>query len=163
MQLLIQFYPAIATTVAMFFYKRDNRRMQSFYRRMALSLSARKLFVSLLMIAMLIYNFCYLQANGMNVALWIGTILCISMFSFRLAEKSLYVLQNRIYLAVAVIPMLVCVVQPGLLPISVNLYFIFIGSLFYPSRKLRDRLDNPETFTRFCANQDAAIKDYYSR
>lgn len=163
MQLLIQFYPAIATTVAMFFYKRDNRRMQSFYRRMALSLSARKLFVSLLMIAMLIYNFCYLQANGMNVALWIGTVLCISMFSFRLAEKSLYVLQNRIYLAVAVIPMLVCVVQPGLLPISVNLYFIFMGSLFYPSRKLRNRLDNPETFTRFCANRDAAIKDYYSR
>lgn len=163
MQLLIQFYPAIATTVAMFFYKRDNHRMQSFYRRMALSLSARKLFVSLLMIAMLIYNFCYLQANGMNVALWIGTILCISMFSFRLAEKSLYVLQNRIYLAVAVIPMLVCVVQPGLLPISVNLYFVFMGSLFYPSRKLRNRLDNPETFTKFCANRDAAIKYYYSR
>ena len=75
----------------------------------------------------------------------------------------IYCLQNRVGLSIAIIPMLVCVVEPSMLPMSLNLYLLFLGSLFYPSRSLRQRLDNPETFTKLCSKRDSILKDYYSR
>ena len=75
--MFLHFYPAIVTMLSMFFYRRDTPGMQKFYRRMTFSLSARKLFVSLLMLLMLSFNFCYLQSYGVNWALGVGTVLCL--------------------------------------------------------------------------------------
>lgn len=164
MQMFLHFYPAIATMLSMFFYRRDSPRMQKFYRRMTFSLSARKFFVSLLMLLMLSFNFCYLQSHGVNLALGIGTVLCLSMFSFRMTERNIFRLQTRFGLGLGFVVMLTCVIEPSVWPLSMNLYIFSIGSVFYPSEKLMRQLKSPEAFSRYTACADCTlISGYYSR
>lgn len=162
--MFLHFYPAIVTILSMFFYRRDSPKMQKFYRRMTFSLSARKLFVSLVMLLMLSFNFCYLQSYGVNWSLGIGTVLCLSMFSFRITERSLFWLQTRLGIGLAFIAMLICVVEPEMWPLSMNLYIFSIASVFYPSEKLMRQLKSPEIFSRYVACADSTlIAGYYSR
>lgn len=161
--MFLHFYPAIVTILSMFFYRRGTPRMQKFYRRMTFSLSARKLFVSLMMLLMLTFNFCYLQSHGVNWALGLGTILCLSMFSFRITERSLFWLQARLGLGLGFIAMLTCVIEPAIWPLSMNLYIFSIGSVFYPSGNLIRQLRSPEVFSRYTACADRTlIEGYYS-
>ena len=149
--MFLHFYPAIVTMLSMFFYRRDTPGMQKFYRRMTFSQSARKLFVSLLMLLMLSFNFCYLQGYGVNWALGVGTVLCLSMFSFRITERSIFWLQTRLGIGLGFIAMLTCVVEPAIWPLSMNLYIFSIGSVFYPSEELMRQLKSPENFSRYTA------------
>lgn len=162
--MFLHFYPAIVTMLSIFFYRRNTPKMQKFYRRMTFSLSARKLFVSLLMLMMLSFNFCYLHSHGVNWALGLGTVLCLSMFSFRITEHSFFWLQTRLGLGLGFIAMLTCVVEPTIWPLSMNLYIFSIGSVFYPSEGLMRQLKSPETFSRYSVSADSTlISGYYSR
>lgn len=162
--MFLHFYPAIVTMLSMFLYRRDSPKMQKFYRHMTFSVSARKLFVSLLMLLMLSFNFCYLQSFGVNWALGIGTVICLSMFSFRLTERSIFWLQARLGIGLGFVVMLTCVIEPSVWPLSMNLYIFSIGSVFYPSEGLMRRLKSPEHFSRYAAYADSTlIASYYSR
>lgn len=163
MQLLIHFYPAIAATLSLYFYKRDSLRMQTFYRRMATYHSARALFVLLTMLAMLIFNFSFLQCFGISIVMLICTIITYSLLWFRFAESVLYHLQYRIVLAFIFPFTLSCVIFPNLWPLSMNLYLLMIAALFYPSRKLRNILEDPARFTIYIAMQRLVIPDYYAK
>ena len=148
--MFLHFYPAIVTMLSMFFYRRDTPGMQKFYRRMTFSQSARKLFVSLLMLLMLSFNFCYLQSYGVNWALGVGTVLGRA--------------QTRLGIGLGFIAMLTCVVEPAIWPLSMNLYIFSIGSVFYPSEELMRQLKSPENFSRYTACADSTlISGYYSR
>lgn len=162
--MFLHFYPAIVSMLSIFFYRRDTSNMQKFYRRMTFSLSARKLFVSLLMLMMLSFNFCYLHSYGINWALGLGTVLCLSMFSFRLTERGFFWLQTRLGIGLGFIAMLTCVVEPTIWPLSMNLYIFSIGSVFYPSERLMQQMKSPEAFSRYSASADSTfISGYYSR
>ncbi len=163
MQIFLLFYPAIVTMLSVYCYRWDNQLMQKFYRRMTFSLSARKLFVLALMMLMLCFNFCYLQSYGISWPLGIASLLCVSMFSFRMSEKSLVWLQERLHIGIAFIAMLTCVIEPGLWPLAMNLYIFTIGSIFYPSHKMMRQLSFPEAFSKLASNPETLIQGYYSR
>lgn len=161
--MFLHFYPAIVATLSLYCYRRDSPRMQKFYRRMTFSVSARKLFVLALLMLMLLFNFCYLQSYGVSWPLGIASLLCLSMFSFRMSEKGLVWLQERLHIGIAFVAMLICVVEPRIWPLSMNLYIFAIGSVFYPSRKMMRQLSSPDTFTKIVSNLETLIKGYYSR
>lgn len=161
--MLLHFYPAIVSTLSLYFYRRDSPIMQRFYRRMTFSLSARKLFVLALMMLMLCFNFCYLQSYGISWSLGIASLLCVSMFSFRMSEKSMVWLQERLHIGIAFIAMLTCVIEPRMWPLVMNLYLFTIGSIFYPSHKMIRQLSSPETFSKLASNPETLIRGYYSR
>ena len=163
MQLFLHFYPAVMTMLSLYFYRRDSCRMQNFYRRMALSISTRKFFVLILMLISLSFNFCFLQSYGVNAALGISSILCFAMLSFRMSERGIYWLQNRLGLSMIFAAMLICVVKPDIWPLSMNLFIFTVGSMFYPSAKLMRQLESPESFSRFAAHPATVIEGYYSR
>ena len=164
MQYLIYFYPAITSLVGAYCYKRDSRRMQKFYRRMSLSYSARRLFANGLLLLMLIFNFWYLHAFGVDKMFCIATVMCGVMFSFRTAERVIYRLQTAEGLALAFTAMLACVVIPHIWPVAMCIYILTVGSFFYPSKKLMSKLSSPKQFTELAVSSDnAVIEDYYSR
>ena len=163
MQMFLHFYPAIAAMLSLYCYKRDSPRMQKFYRRMTLSVSARKLYTLALLMLMLIFNFCHLQSYGVSWALGIASLLCLSMFSFRMKERSLFWLQQRMSMGFAMLAMLACVVKPSMWPLAMNLYIFTLGSVFYPSAKLMRQLKSPATFSKLCANPETVLTGYYSR
>ena len=163
MQMLIHFYPAIVSLLSLYCYKRDNSWMQKFYRRMTFSVSARKFFVLMMLLIMLIFNFCYLQSFGFNLTLGIATLLCMSMFSFRITERGLIWLQQRVGIVLSMTAMLICVVKPQMWPLSMNLYIFTIGSIFYPSSRLMRQLESAETFSKIASHPETLISGYYSR
>lgn len=163
MQMLIHFYPAIVSLLSLYCYKRDNSWMQKFYRRMTFSVSARKFFVLMMLLNMLIFNFCYLQSFGFNLALGIATLLCMSMFSFRITERGLIWLQQRVGIVLCMTAMLICVVKPQMWPLSMNLYIFNIGSIFYPSSRLMRQLESPGTFSKIASHPETLISGYYSQ
>lgn len=163
MQMLIHFYPAVMTMLSLYCYRRNSGRMQKFYRRMAFSISARKLFVLLIMLLSLSFNFCYLQSYGSDLALGLGSIVCFSMLSFRMSERGMYWLHNRLGIGLMFAATLVCVVEPQLWPLSMNLYIFTIGSMFYPTAGLIRQLKSPEAFTKMAAHPATLIDGYYSR
>lgn len=149
--------------LSMYCYRRDCSWMQKFYRRMTFSISARKLFVLTLLMLTLIFNFLYLQAYGVSWIVGAGSMLCLVMFSFRLAERGFFWLQKRLGIGIAFIAMLSCVILPDIWPLSLNLYIFTIGSVFYPSRLLIRKLEDPEIFTKLVSNPATVIEGYYSR
>ena len=161
--MFLHFYPAIMATLSLYLYRRDSPLMQKFYRRMTFSISARKLFVLGLLMLMLLFNFCYLQSYGISWALGIASLLCLSMFSFRMTERSLYWLQQRVSIGIAMLAMLTCVIKSSMWPLAMNLYVFTLGSVFYPSARLMRQLKSPATFSKLCANPETLIKGYYSR
>ncbi len=163
MQMLLHFYPAITAMLSLYCYRRDSSLMQVFYRRMAFSLSARKLFVLTLLMTMLLFNFGYLQSYGVGWPLATASVLCLSMFSFRMTERSIFRLHGRLGIGLAFVAMLVCVVEPQIWPLSMNLYIFTVGSVFYPSETLMRQLHSPETFSRLAANPETVLSGYYSR
>lgn len=163
MQMFLHFYPAILTMLSMYCYRRDSPRMQKFYRRMALSMSARKLYVLAMLLLSLSFNFCYLQSFGADIALGISSVICFAMFSFRISEKGFYRLHSRSGIALMFVAMLACVIKPDIWPLSMNLFIFTIASMFYPSERLVRQLHSPETFSRYAANPATFIPGYYSR
>lgn len=163
MQMFLHFYPAIVATLSLYCYRRDSPWMQKFYRRMTFSVSARKLFVLALLMLMLLFNFCYLQSYGISWPLGIASLLCLSMFSFRITERSFLWLHQRLSMGFAMLAMLTCVVEPRIWSLAMNLYIFTAGSLFYPSESLMRQLKSPETFSKLCASPETLVKGYYSR
>lgn len=164
MQTLIYFYPAIITMLGQFFYKRDSARMQQFYRRMAVSRSARRLFTLGLLMLMLIANFLYLQIFGVDRMFCVATILCGVMFSFRTSERLINRLHKPEVLGLAFAVMIACVIIPSVWPVSMCLYILTVGSFFYPSKRMIRRLASPKHFSKLASSPDTSIiKDYYSR
>lgn len=162
MQMFLHFYPAILTMLSMYCYRRDSDLMQRFYRRMTFSVSARKLFVLSMMLLSLSFNFCYLQSYGTDIYLGLSTILCLSMFSFRISEYGIYRLHDRPGTCVAFAVMLACVIEPRIWPLSMNLFILMAGSLFYPSAGLMRQLEEPVSFSRIASNPATLISGYYS-
>lgn len=163
MQFIVHFYPAILTMLSMYCYRRDSTRMQRFYRRMTFSVSARKLFVLSMMLLSLSFNFCYLQSYGADMPLALATVLCFSMFSFRISERGIYRLQNRFGTILVFVAILTCVVAPRVWPLSMNLFIFMAGSMFYPSAYLMRQLEEPASFSRIAAHPATLISGYYSR
>lgn len=163
MQMFLHFYPAILTMLSMYCYRRDSGRMQKFYRRMTFSVSARKLFVLSMMLLSLSFNFCYLQSYGADIPLAIATVMCFSMFSFRISERGIHRLHDRLGTSLAFVAMLVCVVEPRVWPLSMNLFIFMAGSMFYPSASLMRQLEEPASFSRIASHPATLISGYYSR
>jgi hypothetical protein len=162
MQMFLHFYPAILTMLSMYCYRRDSCWMQKFYRRMTFSVSARKLFILLMMLLSLSFNFCYLQSYGADWFLALASLLCLSMFSFRISERGIYRLHERISTGLTFVVMLTCVVEPRIWPLSMNLFIFMAGSMFYPSEELIRRLEEPDFFSKIAACPASLISGYYS-
>ena len=163
MQFLIQFYPAIVSTLSLYFYKRDSRWMQLFYRRMTFSYNFRKLFVLSLLFLLLGFNFLYLNTYGTSLGFYGATAICMGLFFFNLTEKVFFQIQKRHILGMVMFAALISGCNSEFWPMAMNLYVVIIGSIFYPAEALLKRIADPSEFTRLAANGFPIIKDYYSR
>lgn len=167
MHTLIYLYPAVIAVTGVHLYKRDTPSMQKFYNRMTFSCATRIFFVYSLLMLMLGFNFWYLCLFGADRPFWIATALCGVTFSFRTVERLFRLLQTRGGLSLVFADMVACAVIPEIWPVSACLFILTVGSFFYPSKKLMDRLASAEYFSKLAFSSDShdapIIKDYYSR
>ncbi len=163
MQFLIQFYPAIITTLSLYFYKRDSKWMQLFYRRMTFSYNFRKLFVLSLLFLLLSFNFCYLNAYGTGFGFYGATLIWMGLFFFEHTERFLFRIQERHVLGMLLLAKLIFACNGQTWPIAMNIYVLIVGSIFYPAKALFKKLSSPQDFSRMASSKETIIKEYYSR
>ena len=144
--------------VSLYFYRRDSRWMQAFYRRMTFSHNCRKLFVSGLLFLLLSFNFVYLHAYGVTLGFVMATFVCMSLFFYKFTARVFHRLQDMAMLGMMLLVTLVSALSATTWPIAMNLYVIIIGSIFFPSKTLLDRLADPKEFTKLATSGKPVIE-----
>lgn len=140
----------LSVVLMMSLYKSRRRFMTRFYEAMARNGKARKLYVQLLLVLLLLFHYAYANGHPGEFGIVLSTVICAAMFSAKRTEKWLHWLSNRSkrYVALALVALVVSFV-PHLYTVAVTIAFILLAALFYPSEEaLTEREEEKEKFDR---------------
>lgn len=134
--------------VVPFFYKSKRPAMLDFYCKMAMSFAFRKVYTRMLLLFLLAFHFYHLTIFRNHYDLIPSSVLCFAMFSHSLCERCIYFLQERRVLWTGMVLSLACLFIPHFIPLGVSIGVLLCGTVFYPSRMLRDILSVAEMMKR---------------
>ena len=86
---------AIPFMVSLTLYKSRGRFMATFYDAMTRSTKARKLYVQVLLILLLLFHYVYTSGHPGEFGVLLSTIVCAVMFSFKRVDRWLRSLLDR--------------------------------------------------------------------
>lgn len=133
---------AIPFIISLTLYKSRRRFMATFYDAMTHSAKARKLYVQVVLILLLLFHYVYTNGHTGEFGVVLSTIVCAVMFSFKRVDRWLRSLLDRprafVKLALAA---LVIGFLSHLYTMAVTIAFILLAALFYPASK---SLSEPE-------------------
>lgn len=119
-------------------YKNKRPAMLVFYRNMAMSFAFRKVYTKMLLLFLLAFHFYHLTIFQNHYDLIPSSVLCFAMFSHSLCERFIYFLQDCRVLWVGMVLSLTCLFIPHFMPLGFSIGVLLCGTVFYPSRLLRD-------------------------
>ena len=139
LKFLLLIFPAILLYVPVAFYKRTGKSMTAFYYRMAFSENARKFYMLILLIMLMLFHCLHHSVMNDIVVLIPSTALSMCLFSYRLTDRLFYLIKSRLkhFVVLLLAMLLTTVFCHGLYPVVVTLGFILHASIFYPSKKVR--------------------------
>ena len=115
-------------------YKSSRPFMAKFYTAMTRSVKARKLYVQVLLILLLLFHYVYTSGHVGEFGVLLSTAVCAAMYSFRRTDRWLWGLRDRprafVTLALAA---LVIGFVPHLYTTAVTAIYLLLAALFYPS------------------------------
>lgn len=121
-----------------FLYKSRRPAMLAFYRNMTMSFAFRKVYTRMLLLFLLAFHFYHLTIFQNHYDLIPSSVLCFAMFSHGLCERCICFFQERRVLWTGMVLSLACLFIPHFLPLGVSIGVMLCGTVFYPSRLLRD-------------------------
>lgn len=127
-----------------FMYKSRRPAMLDFYCNMAMSFAFRKVYTRMLLLFLLAFHFYHLTIFRDHYDLIPSSVLCFAMFSHSLCERCIHFLQERRVLWAGMVLSLACLFIPHFMPLGVSIGVLLCGTVFYPSRLLRNILLLPE-------------------
>lgn len=149
---------SIPFVISLALYKSRRRCMANFYDAMIRSTKARKLYVQVLLILLLLFHYIYTNGHAGEFGVVLSTIVCAAMFSFKRVDRWLRRLLDRprafgrLALAALVIGFV-----PHLYTMAVTATYLLLAALFYPSarvmsewkdmRKIAGWVKHPEKLT----------------
>lgn len=133
--------------------------MARFYEIMVRSDKARKLYVQVLLILLLLFHYVYTRGHAGDFGVLLSTGACVAMFSFKRTDRWLRSLLDRPR-AFAVLALAASVIGfvPYLYTTAVTASYLLLAALFYPSvrimsecsqndmRRIFEWVKHPETF-----------------
>lgn len=158
--IILQFlFLAMPAVIASALYKSNHRFMDRFYEGMTRSDKARRFYVRMLLIVLLLYHYVYTNGHPGEFGVVLSTIVCAALASFKRTDRWLRHLLDRprafaIHAFVAVV--IACI--PHLHTLAVTIAFVLLAALFYPSVRIMSEwkeyniyriyewVKNPETF-----------------
>lgn len=125
---------AIPFIVSLTLYKSRRRFMANFYDAMTRSIKARKLYVQVLLILLLLFHYVYTNGHAGEFGIIPSTIVCAAMFSFKRVDRWLRGLLDRprAFVRLALVALVIGFV-PHLYTMAVTASFLLLAALFYPS------------------------------
>lgn len=138
-------------------YKSERPFMATFYDAMTRRTKARKLYVQVLLILLLLFHYVYVSGHTGEFGVVPSTIVCAAMFSFKRVDRWLRVLLDRARAFVSLsLAALVIGFIPHLYTMAVTITYLLLAALFYPSvqvlteredvKKVLGWVEHPKTF-----------------
>ena len=142
----------LAYAVLPILYKGKRPAMLQFYLRMAWSRSFRKCYALGMLATLMVFHFYHLNVFGNVYELALSSLVCLSLYSHKNAERVDFLQQkHRIFWAAMVAMALLFVLH--MLPLGITVATVVFGAVFYPSQtvrtassdKLEEYLDSPHS------------------
>ena len=126
-------------------YKNNKRFMTPFYMAMARSGNARKLYVQVWLICLLLFHYVYACGHMGEFGILLSTGVCAAMFSFRRTDNWLRRLLDRPRAFVTLASgALVIGFVPHLYTLAITIAYLLLAALFYPSAPVTAECDDEE-------------------
>lgn len=142
--IILQFiFYAMPLGISLALYKSKHRFMANFYDAMTRSTKARKLYVQILLILLLLFHYVYTSGHVGEFGVVPSTIVCAVMFSFKRVDRWLRGLLDlpRAFVSLALSTLVIGFV-PHLYTMAVTIAYLLLAALFYPSvRVMAERND----------------------
>lgn len=154
---------AIPFMVSLTLYKSRRRFMANFYDAMTRSSKARKLYVQVLLILLLLFHYVYTSGHAGEFGVLLSTIVCAVMFSFKRVDRWLRSLLGRprtfVRLALAA---LVIGFVPHLYTMAVTASFLLLAALFYPSVRVMSEWNDMYKVAAWVQHSEKLAESYHS-
>lgn len=144
-------------------YKSRRRCMANFYDAMIRSPKARKLYVQVLLILLLLFHYIYTNGHAGEFGVVLSTIVCAAMFSFKRVDRWLRRLLDRprafVRLALAA---LVIGFVPHLYTMAVTATYLLLAALFYPSVRVMTEWKDMRKIAGWVKHPEKLTESYHS-
>lgn len=154
---------AMPFMVSLALYKSRRRFMANFYDAMTRSTKARKLYVQVLLILLLLFHYIYTSGHAGEFGIVLSTIVCAVMFSFKRVDRWLRSLLDRprtfVWLALAA---LVIGFVPHLYTMAVTIAYLLLAALFYPSVRVLSEWNDMHKFAEWVKHSEKLAESYHS-
>jgi hypothetical protein len=137
---ILYFVSLLTPLLAPFLYKSKRPAMLTFYRRMTVSASFRKLYALVVTLYLLAFHFYHLSLFNHLAWLIPSTILTLLTYSHSFIEKMFNLMQHNRVMACCAIAAALCMLVPAFVPLSFTIIVIAVAAVFYPSHLLREEV-----------------------
>lgn len=143
----------LAYAVLPFLYKGKRPAMLQFYLRMTWSHSFRKCYSLGMLATLMVFHFYHLNVFGNVYELALSSLVCLSLYSHKNAERVFDFLQRKHRLFWAAMVAIILLFVPHTLPLGITVATVVFGAVFYlpqavraaSSDKLKEYLESPHS------------------
>lgn len=154
---------AIPFMVSLALYKSRRRFMATFYDAMTRSTKARKLYVQVLLILLLLFHYVYTSGHAGEFGIVLSTIVCAVMFSFKRVDRWLRSLLDRprTFVRLALAALIIGFV-PHLYTMAVTITYLLLAALFYPSVRVLSEWNDMHKIAEWVKHSEKLAESYHS-
>lgn len=159
--ILLFIFPILILVAALRCYKKESKRMNTFYIRMSFTDIARRFYVQSVMLLLIFFQYLQVRSFASPADIFLPLCLIALLIRFTMAEKLLYKLKNRkVMLAIAII-VLASLFITHLFSLAVSLSLLITAAVFYPSHEVRKLAESPDAIIHLKNNPSEIAKCYY--
>lgn len=158
---LLLIFPILILVAALRCYKKDGRWMNAFYRRMSFHDVARRLYVQLIMLLLILFQFMQIQTHISAIDTFMPLMITALLIRFSMAELVLYCLKKRKVMVLVCSLVLAVLFIPHCFSMAVALGILLVASVFYPSRGIRNMVESPDDIYSLTTVPGLLVANYY--
>lgn len=162
LNILLLIFCAIPFGVSISLYKNNKRFMTPFYMAMARSGNARKLYVQVWLICLLLFHYVYACGHMGEFGILLSTGVCAAMFSFRRTDNWLRRLLDRprAFVTLASVALVIGFV-PHLYTLAITIAYLLLAALFYPSVRVMSECKDTGTLSGWAKHPGMLSESYH--
>jgi len=151
---------AMPFALSLALYKSSRPSMAKFYTAMTRSVKARKLYVQVLLILLLLFHYVYISGHVSEFGVLLSTAVCATMYSFRRTDRWLWGLRGRprTFVTLALAALAVGFV-PHLYTTAVT--YLLLAALFYPSVRVMTECKDTGALSEWAKHPELLSESYH--
>lgn len=144
-------------------YRSHRPFMAKFYAAMTRSAKARKLYVQVLLIVLLLFHYVYISGHAGEFGILLSTAICAVMFSAARTDKWLRWLcdRPRAFVTFALVALVIGFV-PHLYTTAVTAAYLLLAALFYPSVRVMAECKDAVVQAAWAKHPEILSESYHS-